>query len=147
MLYLDFSATFNTIIPKQLMHRHSHLGLKISLCNWVQDFLIGRPQTVLVGSNTSKTIKLWQSHQSHIKVCGQHNCRVPHHEANYSKQTNVKSNLLLKVEKTKDIVVNFIHSTPTDHKQCCCGESEQPQVPGGAHLCGPLLVQKHFITS
>ncbi|XP_041840428.1 VPS10 domain-containing receptor SorCS2-like [Melanotaenia boesemani] len=34
------------------------LGLNTSLCNWLLDFLTGRPQAVRVGSNTSRTIIL-----------------------------------------------------------------------------------------
>lgn len=58
MLFIDFSSAFNTIIPQQLIHKLDHLGLNTSLCNWLLDFLIGRPQAVRVGSNTSSTITL-----------------------------------------------------------------------------------------
>ena len=33
-------------------------GLNTSLCNWILDFLTGRPQMVRVGSNTSATLIL-----------------------------------------------------------------------------------------
>uniref|UniRef100_A0A8C2HFC2 Reverse transcriptase domain-containing protein n=1 Tax=Cyprinus carpio TaxID=7962 RepID=A0A8C2HFC2_CYPCA len=36
----------------------SQLGLNTSLCNWLLDFLTGRPQAVRVGSNTSSNITL-----------------------------------------------------------------------------------------
>ncbi len=49
---------FNTIIPQQLIHKLVQLGLNMSLCNWLLDFLTGRPQAVWVGSNTSSTITL-----------------------------------------------------------------------------------------
>ena len=58
MLFIDFSSAFNTIIPQQLTHKLSQLGLNTSLCNWLLDFLTGRPQAVRVGSNTSSTITL-----------------------------------------------------------------------------------------
>ncbi|KAK3544402.1 hypothetical protein QTP86_010538 [Hemibagrus guttatus] len=45
MLFIDFSSTFNTIIPQHLIEKLSLLGLNTSLCNWILDFLIGRPQT------------------------------------------------------------------------------------------------------
>ncbi len=54
----DFSSAFNTIIPQQLIHKLVQLGLNTSLCNWLLDFLTGRPQAVRVGSNTSSTITL-----------------------------------------------------------------------------------------
>ncbi|KAL0148403.1 hypothetical protein M9458_056303 [Cirrhinus mrigala] len=58
MLFIDFSSAFNTIIPQQLIHKLNLLGLNTSLCNWILDFLTGRPQSVRVGSNTSSTTTL-----------------------------------------------------------------------------------------
>ncbi|KAL0191337.1 hypothetical protein M9458_014035, partial [Cirrhinus mrigala] len=58
MLFIDFSSAFNTIIPQQLIHKLNLLGLNTSLCNWILDFLTGRPQSVRVGRNTSTTITL-----------------------------------------------------------------------------------------
>uniref|UniRef100_A0A8C6LH71 Reverse transcriptase domain-containing protein n=1 Tax=Nothobranchius furzeri TaxID=105023 RepID=A0A8C6LH71_NOTFU len=56
MLFIDFSSAFNTIIPQQLTQKLVQLGLNTSLCNWLLDFLTGRPQAVRVGRNTSSTI-------------------------------------------------------------------------------------------
>ncbi|KAL0161392.1 hypothetical protein M9458_045117 [Cirrhinus mrigala] len=58
MLFIDFSSAFNTIIPQQLTQKLVQLGLNTSLCNWLLDFLTGRPQVVRVGRNTSSTIVL-----------------------------------------------------------------------------------------
>ncbi|KAK0155268.1 Retrovirus-related Pol polyprotein from type-1 retrotransposable element R1 [Merluccius polli] len=58
MLFIDFSSAFNTIISQQLIHKLDQLGLNTSLCNWLLDFLTGRPQAFRVGSNTSSTITL-----------------------------------------------------------------------------------------
>ncbi|KAL0161226.1 hypothetical protein M9458_044951 [Cirrhinus mrigala] len=58
MLFIDFSSAFNTIIPQQLIHKLNLLGLNTSLCNWILDFLTGRPQSVCVGRNTSSTTTL-----------------------------------------------------------------------------------------
>ncbi len=58
MLFIDFSSAFNTIIPQQLTHKLVQLGLNTSLCNWLLDFLTGRPQAVQFGINTSSTITL-----------------------------------------------------------------------------------------
>uniref|UniRef100_A0A9J8D6D0 Reverse transcriptase domain-containing protein n=1 Tax=Cyprinus carpio carpio TaxID=630221 RepID=A0A9J8D6D0_CYPCA len=58
MLFIDFSSAFNTIIPQQLINKLVQLGLNTSLCNWLLDFLTGKPQAVWVGSNTSSTITL-----------------------------------------------------------------------------------------
>ena len=45
---------FNTIVPSKLRA----LGLNTTLCNWILDFLTGRPQVVRVGNNTSATLIL-----------------------------------------------------------------------------------------
>ncbi len=58
MLFIDFSSAFNTIIPQQLINKLNLLGLNNSLCNWILDFLSGRPQSVCVGRNTSSTTTL-----------------------------------------------------------------------------------------
>ncbi|KAK3540458.1 hypothetical protein QTP70_031011 [Hemibagrus guttatus] len=43
MLFIDFSSAFNTIIPQHLTEKLSLLGINTSLCNWILDFLTGRP--------------------------------------------------------------------------------------------------------
>ncbi len=58
MLFIDFSSAFNTIIPQQLINKLNLLGLNNSLCNWILDFLTGRPQSVRVGHDTSSTTTL-----------------------------------------------------------------------------------------
>ncbi len=58
MLFIDFSSAFNTIIPQQLINKLNLLGLNNSLCNWILDFLTGKPQSVRVGHNTSSTTTL-----------------------------------------------------------------------------------------
>ncbi len=58
MLFIDFSSAFNTIIPQKLINKLNLLGLNNSLCNWILDFLTGRPQSVRVGHNTSSTTTL-----------------------------------------------------------------------------------------
>ncbi|KAK1806293.1 hypothetical protein P4O66_000162 [Electrophorus voltai] len=58
MLFIDFSSAFNTIVPQHLIGKLSLLGLNTSLCNWILDFLTGRPQFVRIGSSTSNTTTL-----------------------------------------------------------------------------------------
>ena len=58
MLFIDYSSLFNTILPSKLITMLRTLGLHSSLCNWIRDFLIGRPQVVRVGSNTSAMVIL-----------------------------------------------------------------------------------------
>ena len=58
MLFIDYSSAFNTIVPSKLIIKHEALGLNSALCNWVLDFLMGHPQVVNVGHNTSTLLIL-----------------------------------------------------------------------------------------
>ncbi len=58
LLFIDYSSAFNTIVPTKLAVKLSDLGLNTSLCDWIPDFLIGRPQVVKMGQFTSNFITL-----------------------------------------------------------------------------------------
>ena len=58
MLFIDYSSAFNTIVPSKLINKLRSLGRNTSRCNWILDFLTGRPQEVRVGNNTSATLIL-----------------------------------------------------------------------------------------
>ncbi|KAK3553665.1 hypothetical protein QTP70_006873 [Hemibagrus guttatus] len=55
MLFIDFSSAFNTIILQHMIEKLSLLGLNTSLCNWILDFLTGKPQSVRIGNSISST--------------------------------------------------------------------------------------------
>ncbi len=55
LLFIDYSSAFNTIVPTKLAVKLSDLGLNTSLCDWIQDFLTGRPQVVKMGQFTSNS--------------------------------------------------------------------------------------------
>ncbi len=58
LLFIDYSSAFNTIVPIKLAVKLSDLCLNSSLCDWIQDFLTGRPQVVKMGQFTSNSITL-----------------------------------------------------------------------------------------
>ena len=58
MLFINYSSAFNTIVPSKLVIKLETLGLDPALCNWVLDFLTGRPQVVRVGNNISTPLIL-----------------------------------------------------------------------------------------
>lgn len=58
MLFIDYNSAFNTIVPSKLVTQLRALGRNPSLSNWVLEFLMGRPQVVRVGNNTSATLIL-----------------------------------------------------------------------------------------
>ncbi len=135
MLFIDFSSAFNTIIPQQLTHKLVQLGLNTSLCNWLLDFLTGRPQAVRVGTITLNTGAPQGCVLSPLLfTLLTHDCTPSHNSNLFIKfaddttvvglisnrdETNYRSevsrlagwcrdnNLSLNVEKTKEIVVDF----------------------------------------
>jgi gmma-aminobutyric acid receptor subunit gamma/cGMP-dependent protein kinase 2 len=58
MLFIDYSSAFNTIVTYRLIIKLETLGLVPALCNWVLDFLTGRPQMVKVRNNISMPLIL-----------------------------------------------------------------------------------------
>ena len=44
LLFFDYSSVFNTIVPSKLITKLRTLGLNASLCNWILNFLTGRPR-------------------------------------------------------------------------------------------------------
>ncbi|KAK3566444.1 hypothetical protein QTP86_033288 [Hemibagrus guttatus] len=58
MLFVDYSSAFNTIIPSTLTTNLEHLGLSPSLCQWISNFLTGRPQAVRMGRHVSASLTL-----------------------------------------------------------------------------------------
>ncbi len=48
----------STIVPTKLAVKLSDLSITSSLCDWIQDFLTGRPQVVKVGQFTSNSFTL-----------------------------------------------------------------------------------------
>eukprot|EP00061_Rhincodon_typus_P011116 g35904.t1 len=48
LLLINYSSTFNTIIPSRLISKLRDLGLSSTLCNWILRFLTHRPQSVRI---------------------------------------------------------------------------------------------------
>lgn len=58
MLFVDYSSAFNTIVPSRLDSKLKDLGLNTPLCDWILDFLTGRPQVVRIDNLTSTSLTL-----------------------------------------------------------------------------------------
>jgi hypothetical protein len=58
MLFIEYSSAFNTIETSKLIIKLGALGLNPALCNVVLDFLMGCPQVVKVGNNTTTSLIL-----------------------------------------------------------------------------------------
>lgn len=53
LLFINCSSAFTTIISSKLVSKFQDLGLCTFLCNWIIDFIMGRPQSVWISKNIS----------------------------------------------------------------------------------------------
>ena len=58
LILLDFSNAFNKINHLKLLYKLSCFGVKGNTVNWIQSFLIGRTQTVVLGGESSEEVKV-----------------------------------------------------------------------------------------
>jgi hypothetical protein len=58
MLFIDYSSAFNTIIPHKLFFKLTDLNVPRSLCHWLLDFLLDRPQVVRLKNSLSASLIL-----------------------------------------------------------------------------------------
>ena len=58
ILFVDYSSAFNTVIPAKLYTKLHELGVPESMCLWILDFLLQRPQVVRIGERTSSCLTL-----------------------------------------------------------------------------------------
>ena len=58
MLFVDYSSAFNTIIPGKLYEKLLKMNIDMSICQWVLDFLLNRPQCVRIGKMFSGSLTL-----------------------------------------------------------------------------------------
>ncbi|KAL0150808.1 hypothetical protein M9458_053890 [Cirrhinus mrigala] len=128
MLFTDFSSAFNTIIPQQLINKLNLLGLNTSLCNWILDFLTGRPQLCAQPASLHTAdprlhcqVQL-QPHHNHkfaddmIAVGLISNNNETHYRDEMAQLAEWcgTNNLSLTVSKTKEIVMDFRRNS-VDH--------------------------------
>ncbi|KAK3529067.1 hypothetical protein QTP70_016006 [Hemibagrus guttatus] len=106
MLFIVFSSAFNTIIPQDLTEKLSLLGLNTSLCNWILDFLTGRPHSNHIIKFTDDTTV--------VGLISKNNESVYREEVQRLTAWCKANNLSLNVEKTKERVVDF-RRAQSDH--------------------------------
>ncbi|KAM4589335.1 uncharacterized protein V3H82_003465 [Fundulus diaphanus] len=133
-MLLDFSSAFNTLIPQHLMEKLEHLGFSTPLRNWLLDFLTNRPQSVRVGQNTSDVITLSTGSPQGCVLSPL--LFTTNHIVKFADDTTVvclirddkdrdyreeveqlvgrcrDNSLILNVEKTKEIIVDFRKNRP-----------------------------------
>ncbi|KAL0150016.1 hypothetical protein M9458_054675, partial [Cirrhinus mrigala] len=136
MLFIDFSS-FNTIIPQQLIHKLNLLGLNTTLCNWILDFLTGRPHTTTLSTGApqgcvlSPLLFILLTHDCTAKFSSNHIIKFAddttvvglisnNNETHYREEVAQlakwcgANNLSLNVSKTKEVVMDFRRNS-VDH--------------------------------
>ncbi|KAI3369260.1 hypothetical protein L3Q82_007515 [Scortum barcoo] len=172
MLFIDYSSAFNTIVPSKLVTKLRDLGLNSALCDWILNFLTGRPQAVQMrmGSTTSSTLTLntWRP----PGLCAQptplyslftHDC-VATHSSNtingLQRGGQVRAltswcqdnNLHLNVSKTKELIVDFRRRQREEHAPLSINGTTVERVNSfrflGVHISEDLTWTHHtdFIT-
>ena len=58
LILLDFSKAFDKVNPLKLLYKLSCFGVKGNTLNWIQPFLIGRTQTVVLDWESSEEVKV-----------------------------------------------------------------------------------------
>ena len=56
IVYLDLAKAFNTVSTRRLLHKVSTHGIRGKLLRWIEAFLVGRRQRVIVGNSCSDWI-------------------------------------------------------------------------------------------
>ena len=137
MLFVDFSSAFNTISPMELTGKLNTLGLSITLCNCILDFLTSRAQRVWTDTQTSSPLVLnpgapqgsvlspllFTLHSQTSRECDckymDNKKRSYWEEINSLAEQHTESHLLLSVSRTKELIVStdtlfFNHGTEVE---------------------------------
>ncbi len=159
MLFIDFSSSFNTIIPQQLINKLNLLGLNNSLCNWILEFLTGRPQSVSAttpqgapqGCVLSLLLFMLLTHDCIAKFSSNHIIKfaddttvvglISNNDETQLAEWCGTNNLSLNVGKTKEVVLDFRRNS-VDHPPLTIDSSTVERVSStkflGVHITEDL---------
>ncbi|KAK3531741.1 hypothetical protein QTP70_027281 [Hemibagrus guttatus] len=126
MLFIDFSSAFNTIIPQHLNEKLSLLGINTSLCNWILDYLTGRPQSNHIIKFTDDTTV--------VGLISKNDESAYREEVQRLTAWCKDNNLSLNVEKMKEMVVDF-RRAQSDHSPLNIDGSNVEIVNSTKFLC------------
>ncbi|KAK3546210.1 hypothetical protein QTP70_025211 [Hemibagrus guttatus] len=96
MLFVDFSSAFNTIVPHKLVDKLNNLGLTITLCSWILDFLANKPQNVRFADDTTVVGLISGNDETHYRE-----------EVQHLVEWCVESDLVLNTSQIKEIIVDY----------------------------------------
>ncbi|KAI3365128.1 hypothetical protein L3Q82_010109, partial [Scortum barcoo] len=119
LLFVDFTSAFNTIIPQTLVQKLTTLGLSLTLCNWVLDFLTDRPQSVRIHDVSSSSISLSTGSPQGCVLSPLLFCSPCSHT---TAQRYIRSCLIVKFADDTAVVGRIANNDESDYRQ----EVEQP---------------------
>ncbi|KAF7645238.1 hypothetical protein LDENG_00208050 [Lucifuga dentata] len=166
ILFIDFSSAFNTIIPQQLVEKLRLLEVDTGTCNWVLNFLTQRRQsdTITVSTGSPQGCFLCPLLFSLLT----HNCTAKfntNHIIKFANDTTVvglvsnnesayrmeveqlaawcrSHNLVLNVDKTKEMVIDFRRASKHQHTPLSIDGAAMERVSNvkflGVHLADDL---------
>ncbi|KAK3521253.1 hypothetical protein QTP70_001550 [Hemibagrus guttatus] len=147
MLFVDYSSAFNTIIPSTLTTKLQHLGLGPSMCQWISNFLTDRPQAA---TTNSTTVIKFADDTVVVGLISDNN------EAAYLKEIRIlenwcqRNNLLLNINKTKELIVDFSTKQERNYQTPVINESPVERVDRfrylGVHITQDLSWSCHINT-
>lgn len=124
LLFIDCSSGFNTIIPSKLVAKLMYLGLNSHLCNWILDFLTGRPQVVRIGRHIScdrsakhgsNTVSKHADDTAVLGLFTKGDETSSRHEVSALSEWCPDNNLSLNVSKTSEMIVDYRKSQRGGH--------------------------------
>lgn len=158
ILFIDFSSAFNLLIPQQQEEKLRMLQVDPGTWNWILDLLTQQQQAVRVGSCTGSPlgcvlgpllfsvlahgcrVRLSTNHIIMLKTQQWLKLLTDNDESAYRKEVELFTagcdphSLILNVDKTKDMVIDFWRARKTSctnkHPWCWCEAGQQRQVPG-----------------
>ncbi|KAK3544979.1 hypothetical protein QTP86_031012, partial [Hemibagrus guttatus] len=146
MLFIDFSSAFNTIIPQHLIEKLSFLGINTSLCNWILDFLTGRPHPLLftllthdcAAMHNSNYIVKFADDTTVVGLINKNSKSAYREEVQWLTAWCKANNLSLNVEKPKEMVVDF-RRAQSDHSPLDIDWSNMEIIKSTKFLCVHLV--------
>ncbi|KAI4891709.1 hypothetical protein NFI96_002854 [Prochilodus magdalenae] len=156
MLFIDYSSAFNTIIPAKLIPKLTDSGLNSHLCNWVLDFLTGRPQVpplVLlfthdcVARHTSNTIFKFADDTTILGLVTDGDETAYRDEVSALSEWCYHSNLSLNISRTEEVIVDYRRLQRGGHSPLYINGAEVERVSSvrflGVHLTDDLSWSLH----
>ena len=122
MAILDFTKAFDKVPHKRLIHKLNYYGITGSMATWIETFLTGRTQQVVVNGATLMTLATRTTTSNMYTFCGQtltsvnYHCHLGIHLANTLNWTNQTKVASTKAQQTLGVIRRHLNKCPTHIK-------------------------------